>query len=159
MGPKAGKLEKRIRQFIDELTAFIEGCSERDWQKRCAWEEWTVGVTARHIAAGHLEALGLVKMIVDGRKLPEFTGEQLTQMANDHARQNAACTRQEVAGILRRNGAALADYVAGLSDEELGRTGRMALVGGEITAENMVKAVILKSGGEHFANIKAAIGK
>jgi hypothetical protein len=158
MAQRSEKLAQRLREFSDELIAFVEGCSEKNWQKRCAWEDWTVGVTARHIGAGHFEAVGLAKMIVNGKKVPEFTAEQITQMANEHARDHADCTRQEVLGVLRPSSAALINYVTGLSDKELARTGHLALAGGEITAENLIKALILKSGGEHFANIKAAVG-
>jgi hypothetical protein len=156
MTAKSRELAERLKAFGDELLAFVEGCTPEVWSRRLAWEEWSVGVAARHVAAGHFEAIDLVRMIVQGKPLPAFTLEQLTQMANDHARKHAGCTREEVAAILRRNAGAAADYVAGLSDEELSRTGHLALAGGEITAENLVKAVILQSGGEHLANMRAA---
>lgn len=78
-------------------------------------------------------------------------------MANAHARQHAECTRKDVLEILRRNGAALVDYVAGLTESELDRSGHLALAGGELTAQQLIEAVILKSGGEHLANMKAAV--
>ena len=84
--------------------------------------------------------------------------DQLVAMANAHARQHAACTQDEVLGLLRRNGAALVDYVAGLSDAELDRTGHLALAGGKMSAQQFIEAVILSSGGEHFASMKAAVG-
>jgi hypothetical protein len=157
MSQRAKKLAERLRAFIDDVINFVEGCSEENWRKVLPTEQWTVGVTARHIGAGHFEAVGLARMMVKGEKLPEFTMEQLVEMANEHARQHAGCTREEVQGVLRRNGAALADYVAGLSDAELDRTGHLALAGGELSAQQFIEAVILKSGGEHFANIKAAV--
>jgi hypothetical protein len=157
MSQKAKKLAERLRAFTDDVIGFIEGCSDENWRKVLATEEWTVGVTARHIGAGHFEAVGLVRMMVKGEKLPEFTMEQLVEMANAHARQHAGCTREEVLGVLRRNGAALVDYVAGLSDAELDRTGHLALAGGELSAQQLIEAVILKSGGEHLANMKAAV--
>ena len=83
--------------------------------------------------------------------------EQLVEMANEHARKHAACTKEEVLGILRQTGAALADYVTGLSDAELDRTGHLTLAGGELTTKQLIEAVILKSGGEHLSNMKAAV--
>jgi hypothetical protein len=59
--------------------------------------------------------------------------------------------------VLRRYGAALVDYVAGLSDADLERAGRLALAGGRLTAQQLIEVVILKSGGEHFASMKAAV--
>ena len=157
MSERAKNLAGRLRAFTDDVIGFVEGCSDENWRKVLATEEWTVGVTARHIGAGHFEAVGLARMMVKGEKLPEFTMEQLVEMANAHARQHAGCTREEVLEVLRRNGAALVDYVAGLSDAELNRTGHLALAGGELSAQQLIEAVILKSGGEHLANMKAAV--
>ena len=157
MGEKGKELARRLGAFSQDVITFVEGCSENNWKKACEQEEWPVGVTARHIGAGHFDAVGLVRMIVKGEKLPEFTMDQLVEMANEHARQHAGCTREEVLGLLRRNGAALVDYVAGLSDAELDRTGHLALAGGKLSAQQLIEAVILKSGGEHFASMKAAV--
>jgi hypothetical protein len=63
-----------------------------------------------------------------------------------------------VLGLLRGNGAALAEFAAGLSDAELDRTGYLALAGGKMTAQQLIEAVILSSGGEHFASMQAAAG-
>jgi hypothetical protein len=157
MGQKAKDLAERLRAFRDDVITFVENCSEKNWKEMCNTEEWPVGVTARHIGAAHFEAVELARMIVNGVKLPEFTMEQLVAMGNEHARQHAACTKEDVLGVLRRNGAALVDYVAGLSDGELERTGYLALAGGKLTAQQLVEAVILMSGGEHFASMKAAV--
>ena len=157
MSAKAKTLAERLRAFSDDVIAFVEGYSEKNWSKGCAAEGWPVGVTARHIGAGHFEAVELVRMIVNGAPLPEFTMEQLVEMANEHARQHAGCAREAVVGVLSRNCAALADYVAGLSDADLERTGHLALAGGKLTAQQLIEAVILTSGGEHFASMKAAV--
>lgn len=157
MGEKGKELARRLGAFSHDVVTFVEGCSEENWKKACEKEEWPVGVTARHIGTGHFEAAGLARMIVKGEKLPEFTMEQLVAMANEHARQHAGCTREEVLGLLRRNSAALVDYVAGLSDAELDRTGHLALAGGKLSAQQLIEAVILKSGGEHFESMKAAV--
>jgi hypothetical protein len=60
-------------------------------------------------------------------------------------------------GVLRRNGSDLVGYVAGLSDAELDRTGFLALAGGELSAQQFIEAVILKSGEQRYASMKAAV--
>jgi len=86
MSARAKQLAERLRAFNGDIIAFVEGCSDGNWKKACEKEEWPVGVTARHIAAGHFEAVDLARMIVKGEKLPEFTMDQLVAMANAHAR-------------------------------------------------------------------------
>jgi len=156
MSKRAKALSLRLQAFTDEVVGFVQGCSDADWLKVCK-EDWTVGVTARHIGAGHFEAVGLAKIIVSGKQLPEITMPQLIDMANEHARQHAGCTRKEVLEVLRQRGAALVSYVAGLSDAELDRSGHMALLGGKVSAQRFLEAVVLDSGGEHLTSMKAAL--
>lgn len=155
MSERAEQLAQRIRAFSDEVIGVVDGCPAAAWTRRCEAEDWAAGVTARHIAAGHLELLGLVRAMVGGEALPRFTREQLVAMANEHARAHADCTREEVAELMRRNGAAMADYVAGLQDADLDR--RYEFVGREMTLQQFLETVILQSGGGHLASVKAAI--
>jgi hypothetical protein len=152
-------LAERLKVFADDVVGFVEACSDDNWRRLCASEDWSVGVAARHIGAGHFKAVDLVRMMVNGEKLPEITMEQLNAMANEHARQHAACTPTEVLEVLRQNSAAFVDYVAGLSDAELDRTGYLSLAGGELTAQQFIEAVVLKSGGEHLASMRAAVSQ
>jgi hypothetical protein len=73
-----------------------------------------------------------------------------------HAEKHRLCTRDEVLKILRENGRSVADYVAGLSDADLDRTGHIAAAGGDMTTEDLVVNILIRNGGEHFASVKAA---
>ena len=138
------------------MIGFVETCSDADWGKKLDWEEWSVGVAARHIGAGHYSVIPLVQMIVAGEPLPPITMDTLTHSANEHARKHAGCTRNEVLDILRENGNALADYVEGLTGEELDLKGHVEITG-DVAAGTLLKFVVLDSGGEHFANMKKAV--
>jgi hypothetical protein len=99
----------------------------------------------------------MVRMLINGDKLPEITMDQLNEMANAHAREHAGCTREEVVAILHQNGARLIDFVAGLTDEQPGRTGYLATTGGHVSARELIKVVIFQSAGEHLANMKKTL--
>lgn len=157
MSPRAEDLSERLRKFNNDVMAFVQNCAEEDWSKRCSWEDWTVGVVARHIGAGHYEAVGLARMIVDGEKLPELTEEMVVANANQHAREHAGCTREEVLDVLKTNGEKMLEFVAGLDDSQLDRKGYLTMLGGEVTAQQFMEAVVLQSGGQHFDNMKAAV--
>jgi hypothetical protein len=157
MSKRATALSQRLQAFTDEVVGFVQGCSATDWRRVCRKEDWTVAVTARHIGAGHFQAVELAKMIVSGERLPEVTSQQLIDMANAHARQHSGCTREEVLNVLRHAGAAMVGYVASLSDADLDRTGHLALLGGSVSTQRFLEAVILASGGQHLANMKAAL--
>ncbi len=158
MSNRAADLAERFRDFNDELIAFVEKCPDEDWSKVCPGEQWPVGVVARHIAASHIGAIGLAKMLVAGEKLPELTGSVIDQMNLKHAEKHRFCTRTDVLKILREQGASAADFVAGLRDADLDRTGHIAAAGGDMTLEQIVEIIILRSAGEHLAHVKAAAG-
>ena len=158
MSQRAKELAERLTAFNGEIIAFVENCSDEDWTKVCSGEQWSVGVVARHLAAGHYGVLNLVKLVVSGEPLPDITMEAIDQMNAEHAEEHADCTRAEVLSLLRENGSSIAEYVAGLGDEDLDRAGHLVLLGGDVSAWQVFERVILQSGGEHLASMKAAAG-
>jgi len=158
MSKRATDLAGRVKAFNSEVIGFVENCSDGNWQKVCPGEHWPVGVVVRHIAAGHYGALGLAKMMVAGEKLPDLTEGVIDQMNSKHAEKHRHSTRDEVLMTLRENGKSVADFVAGLSDADLDRSGHIAAAGGDMTTENLIVNIIIRSGGEHLANAKAASG-
>lgn len=158
MSKRAADLAERLKAFNNVLIGFVETCSDENWRKVCPGEQWPVGVVVRHIAASHYGALGLVKMMVAGEKLPDLTEGVIDQMNSKHAEKHRHCTRDEVLKTLRESGTSAADYVAGLSDIDLDRSCRIAAAGGDMTTEQLIMILIIRSGGEHFANAKAATG-
>ena len=96
-------------------------------------------------------------MIVSGEELPDLTMEAIDQGNAQHAQKHADCTKEEVLGLLREYGASMAEYIAGLDDAELDRTGQMAVAGGDVSTLQFVENIILKSGQEHLTSIRAAL--
>ena len=159
MSKRALNLSKRIESFRDDVIAFVGTLSAKEWNARCDWEQWTVGVTARHLGAGHFGIFKLLGMVVEGKELPQLTMDQINAMSDKDAGEHPDCTKAEALEYLRQNGAELAAFVAGLSDEELDRKGSMPAFGGAVTLNQMVDYVIFKSAQEHFDSIKAAVGR
>lgn len=158
MSDRSKKLADRLNSFYEEVISFVEGCTEADWRK-IGVEEWPVGVTARHIGAGHLSAVSGAKMILEGEKFPDATVEQITENANRHAREHAGCTKAEVLEILRDRGRKIEEFTRGLEDSDLDKTGYLPALASNMTVEQFVETVILQSAIGHFQSMKAATGK
>ena len=159
MSQRATELAERFLSFNNDMIAFVENCSEENWKKVCPGEQWPVGVVARHVAAGHYRAVGLAKMIVAGKELPELTDEAIDQSNAQHADKHADCTKEEVLGLLRENGTSLVDFVTELDDADLDRTGQLPLVGGTIGTQQFVENIIILSATDHLENMKATTGQ
>ena len=158
MGKRTIDLAERFKALNNEMIAFVENCSDENWRKVCPGEQWPVGVVARHVAASHFGALGLVTSIVAGEKLPDLTVAVIDQLNFKHAEKHRNCTREEVLKTLRENGGSIADAMAGLSDADLDRSGHVPAAGGDLTVEQIIETIILRSAGEHLAHTKAATG-
>ena len=159
MNQRAKDLAERLTTFNNDMISFVENCSDEDWQKVTSGEQWPVGVSARHVAAGHYGALEFAKMIVAGETLPELTMDTIDQMNAKHAKEHTSCTKSEVVGLLKENGSSITSFVAELDDEKLDRTRHLEVVGGEISTQEFIENVIIQSGGEHLSNMKAVTGK
>ncbi len=159
MSDRSKALAERFTAFNNDVISFVENCPEKDWNKVCKGENWPVGVVARHVAAGHYRALALAQMIVEGKDLPEISHEAVDDANAQHAQKHAGCTKDEVLGLLRKNGAAISGYLAGLDDSDLDRTGNLALAGGDISTQQVVENIIIRSATEHLASLKAATGR
>jgi len=150
MSQRAKDLSKRIESFRDDVITYVDAFTGEDWNAKCDAEDWTAGVTARHIGAGHFGIFGLAGMIVEGKDLPPLTFDQINENSEKDSRALAA---------LRKNGADLVAFIAGLSDEELDRKGSMPAFGGDVTVSQVIEFVIFQSAQEHFDSMKKAVGR
>ena len=103
MSQRATLLAQRVENFSDEVIAFVEQLSKDDWTTVCDAEQWSVGVTAYHVGAGHLAIFDMAEMIITGKELPQLDMQQIFAMANQQAQENAACTQTETLERLRQN--------------------------------------------------------
>ena len=159
MSQRAKDISERIESFRDDVVAFVENLSDDDWKRVCAWEEWSVGVTACHLGAGHFGMSGMLGMIVKGEELPQLTMDQVNEMSKKSVQKHTDCTKTEALELLRKNGSELAAYVSGLTDDELDRKGSMPAFGGEVSAEKFIDYIIFQSATQHFDSMKTAVGR
>ena len=158
VGQRAKDLAGRLRKFNEEVIAFVKKCTDEDWRKT-SLEDWPVGVVARHIGASHMSGTAkMADMIVKGERFPEMTMKQIDDMANEHARKHADCTKEEVLDILQKTGDDLVQFVANLDDAALDRTAYMPAMGTEASTRQLIENVVLTSAAEHFAGMKKAVG-
>ncbi|MFZ0611493.1 MAG: DinB family protein [Desulfobacterales bacterium] len=159
MSARAKEISSRIESFKDDVVVFVENLSDADWEKECEAEDWSVGVTARHLGAGHFAISGLLGMIVKGEDLPQLTMDQINAMSEKDARKHSDATKAEALEQLRKNGDELVDFVAGLTDDDLDRQAGMPAFGGAVSAELFIDYVIFQSAAQHFESMKKTIGK
>lgn len=157
MSQRADNIANRVQSFSDEVVAYVERLSDEDWTITCDAEQWTVGVTAHHIGAGHLAIFNMAAMITKGEALPQLTMDEIHAMSNDQARKNAQCTKDQALEQLRTNGARMAAFIRDLGDADLDRKGSMPAFGGDVTTEQLIGYVLFESAAQHFESLKSAV--
>lgn len=157
MSQRVDNIADRVRSFSDEVIAYIELLSNEDWAKTCDAEQWTVGVTAHHIGAGHLRIFKMAEMITRSEALPQLAMDQINEMSNAQARKNTHCTKAEALEQLKTSSAKMVAFIRDLSDEDLDRKGSMPAFGGEVTTEQLIGYVLFESAAQHFNSIKTAV--
>jgi len=159
MATNAQELAERLSAFNAEVIAFVNSVPDAQWGKRCKGEEWSIGVVARHIGAGHYSSIELAKIMIAGMPLPELSQKVLTESANSHAAKHADCTRAEVLSILESKGRTMVEYVAGLDDAHLSATGYIEAFGNDVTVKRMLEVINLVSAGEHLQSMRNALAQ
>jgi len=158
MGAKGEELARQFEARVEEATALLEALSDADWKKTTAAEQWTVAVTAHHIASSYEPASHMVKTIATGQALPHFTRQILDEMNARHAREFADCTKAETIALQKKGAAAAAAVVRSLADAELARTGIVFADMPPVSAEDLVKRILLAHIDSHFGSIRKTIG-
>ncbi len=160
-GTQTQALAARFEQASQAVIATVAQCSDEEWQTVCPAEERSVGVVAHHIAIGYHAQLDALRAALAGRPVPAIYQDlqRLHEFNAEHAEQYAACTQGEVLDLLRRNGAAVARFIRGLSDEDLTRSAPLPLSSNtRWTVQRWVERLLIGHAEQHLRNIRAVTG-
>jgi hypothetical protein len=158
MGARGEELARKFEAKSAEATAVFDRLSEADWKKVTAAEKWSVGVTAHHIAASHETIAGLIKALADGKGGPNIPMDAIHGLNAKHAQDHAGCTRAETLALHRKNTAAAAALVRGLTDEQLDRSGNVIAGLPAMSAGQLAGGLLCGHVDEHLGSIKATVG-
>ena len=159
MGAKGEALAKQFEAKAQEATGVLEKLSDADWRKVTDAEKWSVGVTAHHVAGSHEPITGIVKAVVGGQSLGNFTMDMLHEMNARHAKEHANCTKPETIELHKKGAAAAAAVVRGLSDDQLSKSGTVLTDVPPMTAEQVVTGILIKHIDDHFGSIRRTVGR
>ena len=158
MAAKAEALAKQFEAKVQEATAVLDRLSDADWKKTTSAEKWTVGVVAHHMAGGHEGIAGIIKTVAGGQSIPNFTMDMLHDMNAKHALEHAKTTKAETVALHKKNAAAAAAVLRGLSDTDLAKSGTVLTGMPPMSVEQVVGGILLNHIDEHLKSIRATVG-
>jgi DinB superfamily len=157
MSERAIELANRFMTANDGLIGIIRGASDEEVQSVCPGEQWSVLVTARHVAISYRVVGSWIRRVANGEEVL-VTRRQIDEGNALHAQEFASASREEVLTLLQDNGLKTADTIRNLSDEQLGTSATMGPAdGARLTAEQVIQEVLLDHVTEHSADIQAAL--
>jgi hypothetical protein len=157
MAGKAEALAKQYEAKVQEATGVFDRLSDADWKKTTS-EKWTVGVVAHHVAGAHEGISGIIKTVAGGQSMPNFTMDMLHDMNAKHAKEFANVSKAETIALHKKNAAAAAAVVRGLSDADLGKSATVLTGMPPMSVEQIIHGILLNHVEEHIKSIRATVG-
>jgi hypothetical protein len=157
MSERAIELANHFTTANDELIGIIRGASDAELQTICPGEQWSVLVTARHVAISYRVVGSWIRRVANGEDVL-VSRRQIDEGNALHAQEFATTTREEVLTLRHDNGGKAADTIRSLSEEQLGTSAAMGPADGDrLTAEQVTWDVLIHHVVDHTADIRAAL--
>jgi hypothetical protein len=157
MGAKSEALARQYETKVQDATAVLEKLSDADWKKTTAGEKWPVAVVAHHVAGSHEGISRIVKTVASGQVMPGITMDMLHDMNAKHAQEHANVGKAETVALHKKNAAAAAAAVRGLSDEQLARSATVLQGMPAMTVEQIITNILINHVDEHIASIRKTV--
>jgi hypothetical protein len=152
-------LVERLETAVDSVIAFVEECTDEQWQTDIPDQGGSVGMVTHHIATTIAPVMGWVMDAAHGREMPPFTREALHQHNARHAQKHANPDQTATLAILHEQKAAATQKLNDLTDAQLTQPATFALAGDQpITAQKMVEWFAVNHCHNHLKSIKSALG-
>jgi len=157
-GRRSEALAERLEQGARALADFASGLSEAEWQTPLPGDGRKVGVVVHHVASIYPLEIQLAQTLAGGNPVTGVTWAVVHEMNAGHARQHDAVTKSEALELLRRNSAAAADAIRGLSDDELAEAAPISLYSdAPLTCQFMLEDHAVRHAYHHLARVRAAL--
>jgi hypothetical protein len=158
MGKRSEDLAATFEKAVDELAKTIESYPDGQWKTKHGPEGWSVATTAQHVSGQFPLEMEFITAAAEGRPLPGYSWDDVNGKNDDRAAKNKDVTKADVLRELRDGAKSTAAYIRALSDEQLDRTGKLALAGGaEVSTEQLLLGgVLIEHVTGHLQSIRSA---
>jgi hypothetical protein len=158
MSRRANALGDRCDTAIQAVVDLIAGAPPDTLHRSCEAEGWTAAAVAAHIALSQDFLIDRVRRIVDDEEFPPFDAAAFHGGNARTAEENADLSSGQVIALLQNHGARAAEYVRGLSDDDLDRSRLIPVMGDNpTTAEQFVERVLIGHAEAHLQSLRQCL--
>jgi hypothetical protein len=159
MSNRSEVLAARLEQGVRELTALARTLTDEQWKTKIPHDGRTVGVVVHHVGTMYPVEIELAQKLGAGQAVEGVTWDAVHEINANHAREHAACTKEEAIALVEKNSAAAAAAVRALSDEQLDTAAGLSLNSdGPRTCQFMLEDHAVGHAWHHLLKIRRALG-
>ncbi len=158
MSQRAEALAERLERGASALATFAAALTDAEWQARIPKDGRKIGVVVHHVATMYPLEIQLAQQLAGGTPVAGVTWDDVHAMNAGHAREHDAVTKEAALDLLRRNSAAAAAAIRGLSDRELDQAASISLnADAPLTCQFMLEDHAVRHSYHHLAAIRGAL--
>lgn len=152
MSETARQMTDRLVAANDRVVAFVESCSDEEWERHSEHEGRNVKTVIRHIAGGyHVQGL-ILQAMLDGTWVP-LTDEVVNASNANFDAHDGTFTKAEAVEKLASRSARLGATIGALTDADLAKTAIYHEGGEPWTIQEFVNRNGIGHAEEHLAGI------
>ena len=163
MSEHAQHLAERCIESRDTLVTALATVTDEQWHQKPEGDDRSLAVIMHHVAASYIAIRDTITAVLNDAPLPHmFQGDDdaaLTRWNAEYAEQHRDCSKAETIALLEQNSTMAAEYIRGLSDEDLKKTANYPLLvlwfHGPPTVEQLVDGMFINHPNRHLPDIKA----
>jgi uncharacterized damage-inducible protein DinB len=158
MSRRADALADRCVTAVQAVIDLIAQASPDTLHRKCEAEGWTAAAVAAHVAISQDFLIERVRRIVADEEFPPFDAAAFHSGNARAAEEHAELSPGQVNALLRDHGARAAEFVRGLSDDDLDRSRPIPAMGDDpTTAEQFVERVLIGHAEAHLQSLRQCL--
>jgi hypothetical protein len=139
---RAYALARRFSRANDALVNAVERTPRARWEQLREGTHWYAAVDALHLAQSYPGLVEFLAAVAAGQRPPRLTSRYASPSAVEAGPRQPLPNKLMVADLLRRNGALVAELIAGLDDDALNRT--TAYFGQSLTVAHLLDELLIR---------------
>jgi hypothetical protein len=153
-------LAARLEAGAKALADFAATLSETEWNTLLPKDGRKVGVVVHHVASVYPLEIKLAQALAAGQPITGVTWDAVHTMNRDHAKDNAAVTKEAALALLAKNSAEAAADIRALSDDELRGAAPVSFYSNApLTCQFMLEDHAVRHSYHHLEGIRAAVSR
>ena len=158
MSRRADAFAERCETAMQSVVDLVTGVSPDTLHRSCEAEGWTAAAVAAHIAMSQDFIIDRVRRIVEDEEFPLFDEAALHGGNARAAEANADLSTDQVIALVWDHGARVAEYLRGLSDDDLDRTKLIPVMGETpVAAWQVIERVLLGHTEAHLQSLRQSL--